>query len=166
MCNENKKSAVSHREIKKSINIYVIILKIFFVFYDLHLSAKLLHLETCICWTVDHCCVEMGKINARHKYILKKACSHQGKLELETSGFNKRGSQINVFTRSKHFTQPILQRLTETCMCEWASCFAADVLAIMRDGPLYDSNTQQQTLEGVEKIIFIWAVKYTINKSY
>lgn len=32
MCNKNKKSAVSHREIKKSINIYVIILKIFLFF--------------------------------------------------------------------------------------------------------------------------------------
>lgn len=117
-CAMKTKNQQYHREIKKSINIYVIILKIFFVFYDLHLSAKLLHLETRICWTVDHCCVEMGKINVRHKYILKKACSHQGKLELETSGFNKRGSQINVFTRSKHFTQPTLQRLTETCMCE------------------------------------------------
>lgn len=51
-------------------------------------------------------------------------------------------------------------------MCEWASCFAVDVLAIMREGPVYDGNTQQQALEGVEKIIFIWAVKYTINKSY
>lgn len=87
-------------------------------------------------------------------------------MELETSGFNKRGSQINVFTRSKHVTQPTLQRLTETCMCESASCFAVDVLAIMRDGPVYGGNTQQQTLEGVEKIIFIWAVKHTINKSY
>ena len=36
-------------------------------------------------------------------------------MELATSGFNKRASQINIFTRSKHFTlEPALEKLRVT----------------------------------------------------
>lgn len=43
-------------------------------------------------------------------------------MELATSGFNKRASQRNIFTRSKHFTlEPIAEWLTVTEEAEFLS---------------------------------------------